>query len=248
MDTGVKRALLAVLTLASLAVLFFVTPIPQPAGYHQFTDQRTILGVPHFMDVASNLPFLVAGLVGFYNAVAGKGLYYPDPAARGPWTLLGLAVSLTAFGSAYYHWAPSDAALFWDRLPMAIAFSAVLGILVMERVDRKIGALLWVPLVIAGIWSLVYWRTHNDLRFYGLLQGWAMVLTPVILLLFPAPCTGTRWLWLACGLYGLAKGFELLDAPIFALTRGISGHTLKHLAAGAGSWYFFVHLRRRRPL
>lgn len=244
-----KRAILAVLTLGSLVVtVLFVRPLPQPPEYHHFADQRTLLGIPHFMDVATNLPFLVAGVLGLYNAVAGRDLFYPVPAARGPWALLGLAIALTAFGSAYYHWDPCDARLFWDRLPMAIGFSAVLGILVLERVDRRVGAVLWVPLVIAGVWSLVYWRTHGDLRFYVLLQAWAVLLPPLVLGVFPAPSTESRWLWMGLGLYGLAKAFEALDAPIFSLSHAMSGHSLKHLAAAGGSGCFFLHLKRRSPL
>jgi hypothetical protein len=38
--------------------------VPQPIEYHQFVDQRTIVGVPHFWNVVSNLPFAVVGLHG----------------------------------------------------------------------------------------------------------------------------------------------------------------------------------------
>jgi hypothetical protein len=131
---------------------------------------------------------------------------------------------------------------------MALGFSAVLGILILERVDRAIGAALWMPLVMAGLGSLLYWNSRGDLRFYILLQGWAVLLSPAILILFPAPCRGTSWLWLGLGLYALAKLFEALDAPVYRLTGVVSGHTLKHLAAAAGAWSLFEHLTRRRPL
>jgi len=248
MDTGVKRALLAVLALGSLAGAFAFKPFPQPPSYHAFADQRTWLGIPHFMDVASNLPFLVAGLVGIYNVIARKTLLYTAPEARIPWLVLGLSISLTAFGSSYYHWAPSNATLFWDRLPMAIGFAALLGIMVMERVDRRLGRALWLPLVAAGVGSLLYWRWRDDLRFYFLLQAWAALLVPVILGLFPAPSRGTKWLWLGIGFYVASKIFEWGDAPIYRTTGAVSGHSIKHLAAAAGSWSLFAHLIRRRPL
>jgi hypothetical protein len=41
--------------------------------------------------------------------------------------------------------------------------------------------------------------------------------------------------------------FELLDRPIYSAFGFVSGHSLKHLAAGVGSWYLFVHLKRRSP-
>jgi hypothetical protein len=60
--------------------------------------------------------------------------------------------------------------------------------------------------------------------------------------------TGTQDLGIAVGLYGLAKVFELLDVPIFRLGGIISGHTLKHLAAGLASWFICRHLSRRQVL
>jgi hypothetical protein len=59
-----RGTLLGTLVLGSLATVCFLRPIPQPPEYHRFADQRPFLGIPHFLDVASNLPFLVAGLVG----------------------------------------------------------------------------------------------------------------------------------------------------------------------------------------
>ena len=39
------------------------------------------------------------------------------------------------------------------------------------------------------------------------------------------------------GWYALAKGLELGDHAVFALTQGlVSGHTLKHLAAAMAAW------------
>jgi hypothetical protein len=247
MDTGGKHALLAVLALGSVAAAFLVKPLPQARGYHDFADQRTLLGVPHFMDVSSNLPFLVVGFYGLYNALSRKDLYYPVPEAGPVWKLLGAAILLTGCGSGYYHWAPSDASLFWDRLPMAIGFSALLGIMVLERVDRRIGRPLWILLLVAGVGSLLYGRWRSDLRFYYLLQAWAVLLVPVILALYRAPSTETGLLVAGIGAYAGSKLFELLDARIFSLTRVLSGHSLKHLTAAAGSWLLFAHLIRRRP-
>ena len=82
MDTGVKRAIVAVLALGSLAAAFFVKPLPQDPAYHHFADQRTLLGIPNFMDVASNLPFFGVGLAGVYNVLRRRDVYYPVPEAR----------------------------------------------------------------------------------------------------------------------------------------------------------------------
>lgn len=241
-----KRALLGTLVLGSLVAVCLVNPIPQPPGYHRFADQRSFLGIPHFLDVASNLPFLAAGAFGLYNALRRSGARLVDPAAQAPWTLLMASIFLTGFGSSYYHWAPEDATLFWDRLPMALGFSALLGIMILERVDRTWGRRLWLPIAIAGLGTLLYWRRQGDLRWYILLQAWAIVLVPAILLLFEPTTTDTKDLGIALGLYGLAKVFELLDVPVFRVGGLVSGHTLKHLAAGLASGFLALHLGRRR--
>jgi len=36
----------------------------QPVSYHNFADQRAMLGIPNFLNVASNLPFAVIGIWG----------------------------------------------------------------------------------------------------------------------------------------------------------------------------------------
>jgi hypothetical protein len=46
--------------LTGIGVLF-VPRIPQAQSYHHFADQRTLLEIPHFFDVASNIGFLVVG-------------------------------------------------------------------------------------------------------------------------------------------------------------------------------------------
>ena len=51
--------------------------------------------------------------------------------------ILFLGILLTGFGSAYYHLDPTISTLFWDRLPMAVSFMAILAIGIEERVDAK---------------------------------------------------------------------------------------------------------------
>ena len=62
-----KRAgvrLLIATTAVVAAVGLLLPRIPQPQSYHVFADQRSLLGVPNFGDVVSNLPFAVVGLWG----------------------------------------------------------------------------------------------------------------------------------------------------------------------------------------
>ncbi len=61
-----SRRVLAFLALmaVSLVGLLLLPPISQDQNYHDFADQRTILGIPHFWNVVSNLPFIAVGLAG----------------------------------------------------------------------------------------------------------------------------------------------------------------------------------------
>lgn len=243
-----RLVLLGLLAAGSLAGASFLNPIPQDPEYHRFADGRTMFGIPNFLDVVSNIPFLVAGAFGLCNVLRKPASRFPAPFVRWPWVALTGSILLTGFGSPYYHWAPTDATLFWDRLPMALGFGAVLGIMVSERIDVGLGRLLWFPLLLAGGGSLLFWRLGGDLRFYGLLQGWAIVLVPLILLLFPPRYSGTHHWFIVLGMYAVAKVFEVADAPVYRLGGFLSGHTLKHLFAGLASWFIYRHLRDRVEL
>ena len=59
-----RIALLIAISVPLLAVVALSPPIPQPAEYHDFADQRQIAGIPHFWNVISNLPFAIVGLFG----------------------------------------------------------------------------------------------------------------------------------------------------------------------------------------
>jgi hypothetical protein len=125
----------------------------------------------------------------FLYAVGAAGLrqFYRDPATLA----LFLGIFLTGFGSSYYHWNPNNDTLFWDRLPMTLCFMAILAIVVEERVNARFGAALIWPLLATGLFSLVLWRWTGDLRLYGWVQFFPVVVVPLLLLLFPPRYTGT---------------------------------------------------------
>jgi Ceramidase len=206
----------------SLGGLLLLPPIPQDQAYHQFADQRTIFGIPNFWNVVSNLPFLAVG-------VAGLRRFRGDAAT----IVFFLGVFLTAIGSSYYHWNPSDHALFWDRLPMTLSFAAVLALVVKERVGTRAGTVLLWPALAIGLFSLLLWRWSDDLRLYFWLQFFPGLAVLSLFLLYTPKYTGTNY-WVAAGtLYALAKVFEFTDEAIYSAGSLLSGHTLKHLAAAA---------------
>lgn len=236
--------LLAGIVVVGVVAVIAHGPIPQPAGYHFFADQRRILGIPNFWNVASNLPFLVVGLAGLF-AVRGRSTPGVLPALRPAYLVFFLGTVLISIGSGYYHLAPSDESLVWDRLPMAVTFMAFLPILLGEQIDPEIGARLLLPLLTVGLLSVVYWRftAHyggGDLRPYVLVQFLPMVLAPLLLLLFPSALTRTSLLWGVLVAYGLAKLFEVLDLPIFNVLHVVSGHSLKHLVAALGTYFLLL--------
>jgi len=98
-----RRALWPFLVLAiavGMAALL-VPRTPQPLSYHHFADQPSWLGVPNFGDVASNLLFLLAGVLGLVF-LFGKSSrdQFIDPRERWPYVFVFVGLLLTAFGSA----------------------------------------------------------------------------------------------------------------------------------------------------
>lgn len=250
---NLRVSLVAGFAMAGLVAILCMNPVPQDPRYHDFADQRPFLGIPHFWNVVSNLPFVIAGAAGLLFLLRGGGQFH-ERWERGAWGVLLAAVFLVGFGSAYYHAGPSTATLFWDRVPMTMMFSAFLAITIGERMRPAWGARLLVPLLAAGLGTLLYWRAGElrgagDLRGYGLLQGLAMTAIPVMMLLFPASYSRERHLWSIVLLYAAAKFFETFDAPIHALLGGqMSGHAIKHMIAGVAAWRIYTLLRRREPL
>ncbi|MBX9828831.1 MAG: ceramidase domain-containing protein [Xanthobacteraceae bacterium] len=220
----------------SLAGLLLVPPLPQSQVYHGFADQRTIWGIPNFWCVVSNLPFILVGALGLVNV-------RHDLSAR----VFFLGVFLTGFTSSYYHWAPSDWGLFWDRLPMTFAFMAILANVIGERVDERAGKLLLWPLVALGVASLLVWLRFDDLRFYAWVQFFPFIVLPLMLWLLPPKYTGT-WLWfVAAGFYVLAKLLEHYDAAIYSALGIMSGHPIKHVAAATAAYAIYLAFVTRKP-
>jgi len=219
----------------SLGGLLLLPPIPQDQSYHQFADQRTILGIPNFWNVVSNLPFLAVG-------VAGLRRFRGDAAT----IVFFLGVFLTGFGSSYYHWNPSDDSLFWDRLPMTLSFAAVLALIVKERVSTRAGTVLLWPALAVGLFSLLLWRWTDDLRLYFWVQFFPGLAVLSLFLLYPPKYTDPNY-WVAAGaLYVLAKVFEFTDEAIYSAGNLLSGHTLKHLAAAAACFAILRYFQTRR--
>ena len=220
---------------ASLTALLLFPPILQDQGYHDFADVRVVLGIPNGWNVISNLPFIVIGAAGLAQC--------RDDAAT---IVIFLGILLTGFGSSYYHWSPNDGTLFWDRLPMALVFMAILANAVEERVNARAGAILLWPLLAIGVFSLLVWRWNGDLRLYGWVQFFPLLALPLMLLLLPPKYTGALYWIVAAALYALAKVLEHFDDAIYSIGHVVSGHTLKHLVAAAACLVVLRYFQTRR--
>jgi len=225
--------------------MFFVPPIAQDQVYHRFADGRPWLGIPNFGDVVSNLAFVAAGLVGL---AALRRAGFDDARERTIFAVHFAAQVLTGIGSAYYHWAPDDARLFWDRLPLTAAILSFMAAVAAERVSVAAGWRLLVPLLAAGAASLLWWKGTGDLRMYALAQYAPMITIPLLAMLLPPRYTRGTDIFAVVGWYSLAKACEFFDGLIFDLLGGaVSGHTLKHVLAGVGAFWIarMVILRKR---
>jgi len=241
-----KAGLLIAITLLTLIVTFLLHPVAQSLTFHHFADTRSLWGIQNFGNVVSNLPFLVIGAYGILvvsRATAPMAIRYN-------YLFLFLGVLTTGLGSAYYHWHPDNDTLVWDRIPMTIVFMSFLAALLTELVSRKLGVWLLLPLVAVGVGSVIYWHHtetlgRGDLRLYGWVQYYPMLATLMLLGLYYKPAVKAilpSLIWIVVW-YVIAKVFEQLDFQIYQAI-GVSGHSLKHLAAAVSTWYFVVLFRK----
>jgi hypothetical protein len=245
--------MLVAFTVAVAVAASLAPRIPQPLSYHDFADQRALLGIPNFGDVASNLLFAASGVWGLVALLRAPGReLFIDSRERWAYVFVFLGLLLTAIGSSYYHLAPDNARLVWDRLPMTLAFMGLVAAMVSERVSVPAGFYLLPPLLLVGVGSVVHWwHTEaigaGDLRFYAAVQVYAVLVLPVLLLLPPRYTRNSDFVVIFV-FYVLAKICETADRQIFSLDqRTISGHTLKHLAAGAAGLWILRMVQKRQP-
>lgn len=239
-------------TALSAAAAFLLPAMPQPAAYHEFADRRAMLGVTNFLDVVSNAGFLLAGLAGL-AVVARRRTRFVLEAERLPYAVFFAGLLLTAAGSAYYHLVPDNERLFWDRLPMTVAFMSLVAAQIVDRINVKAGLALLVPMLIVGAASVLYWRATEragagNVVPYGVLQAYSVVILLVITLLYRSRYTRGSDIYWVFAAYVAAKLLEWLDGEILALGNLVSGHTLKHLAAAAAGFVVCRMLVLRTPV
>ena len=246
--------LLAGLTIAFALAAILLPAIPQPLSYHAFADCRAFFGITNFFNVVSNIPFLIGGALGLALIWKGRGDFI-DPREQLPYLVFFLGALITCFGSAWYHAAPDNPRLVWDRLPMTLAFAGLVAAAVAERWDLKLGLRSLWPLLALGVFTVLYWYAtermgRGNLVPYGAYQTWTIVIVAVLMLAYPARrYTHGRLLAWAAVWYGLAKVFETFDLSIYRLTGAtLSGHTIKHVLASFAVFAIVRQLRLRNRI
>ncbi|CCQ91429.1 conserved membrane hypothetical protein [Nitrospina gracilis 3/211] len=247
--------LLAVTVFGVLAVFSF-PPVPQDPDYHNFADTYSLLGIPNFGDVTSNLVFVAVGLMGLavLTRVSGRQEVFYLPQEKWMFVLTFGGTIFIGFGSMYYHWSPDDANLLWDRLPMTVVFVSVFALVLADRLGPQVGVAALGPLVFVGLTSVLYWDHterlgQGDLRPYVLVQFLPMILIPLLFFLFPPRYSGSVAFVSVLAWYVVAKVFEHFDAWIYSGTAEIvSGHTLKHIISGAALFFLVPYLQNRKRL
>jgi hypothetical protein len=240
--------LAAVVAVYGLLRLTF-EPLLQDPAYHQLADTRTWLGiVPRGADVLSNLAILAAGLFGLVL----RPRMTISPEERSAVNVLIAASILIAFGSAGYHWAPTNVTLIWDRLPIAIVLMSLLALVMADRAHPLFAREALWPFVALGVASLMLWGIseamgQGDVLLYLIVRIGAGVAIVFLLMLRQPRHTGSIWLAAAVVCEIVMAMFERHDHEVFRLTGGlVSGHSLKHVMAGVALACVFGWLRARK--
>ena len=228
-----------IITVGMIVILALHGPIAQPAHYHEFADQSVASGIPHAADVFSNAGFALVAIWGWLTLRPRRASDHLRAGWPG-YRLFLIGLFLTAFGSAFYHLAPDNIRLIWDRLPIALVCA---GLFAGVRGDIRGGSKSEIDVIVLALYavaSVAWWAITDrngagDLRPYLLLQGLALILIPLWQAIYRCPRTDRIAFATAMVLYILAKVAEVLDHEIASALGFVTGHTLKHLIATAAT-------------
>ena len=255
LPVSTRREHLVLSAFALLALFAVACPaFTGPEAVSVFADDRGWHSLPNAMDVLSNLPFLVIGVLGL------RRLRRLDRPALAAAPIVGLAdepVSIAlnqrqgnsldcawlffagliacAAGSVFYHLQPDLLRLAADRAGMAIAFAGLIGFAVCDRVSQRAGwTAAWLTLA-GGLLAVAVWFETGNVAPWATVQFGGMALVLILALTKPSPegagAVGLKLGWVIF-FYALAKVFELSDHAVYEATHHIvSGHSVKHLTA-----------------
>ncbi len=249
--------IIGILSVGMVFIPIFIPPISQSVDYHQFADQRTYFGISNFFNVVSNIFIFSPGLVGLILLLQPREslLYitFIKFSERWPYFILFLSVMMASLASAYYHLAPDNARLVWDRIPIAIGIVALLSTVLIERINTNIGFILLPFFILFGVGSVIYWDWSEqsglgNLNYYIVVQLYSILAIILLSKYFFSRYTGGTGIYVVIIVYAFAKLAESLDHEIYSLGKMISGHSVKHLLVGLAVFQIVRILQNRRPL
>jgi len=232
--------------LFSVMFILALSPLTQSQDYHQFAEQRFIGHIPHFGDVLSNLSFIIVGVL---LLVESRQWNYVE-LYKGQKTLFkALAYSSIAlgFGSGYYHWAPTDYTLAWDRATMVLGFAIIFydSCVRYDIFGKKKVCQGTTISTITFLGTVIFWMISNRLEPYVFVQFFTMFVLVILAIKnykeVPSKHLFNMFIW-----YALAKLFENQDKLIFMMSGDLmSGHTLKHIAYAMALYCFGKDMLKR---
>lgn len=244
----ISLLILIAIILAALALYF--SPITQSRNFYDYADQQTWLGIPNFVNVISNLPFLLVGIFGL-KQFCTHHTYALEHRVNKIYPIFFGGLIAAFFGSGYYHLEPNALRLMLDRIPITVTFIALYCIVLSEYIHPHLGQRLFVPAIIYGVLSVIYWYVSDtvsgrgDLSAYILVQLIPLIHLPLIIGLFRPQFSHSRYYLYALFAYLLAKWAESNDEQLYALLGEISGHSIKHLLAGFGGFIIYLGWSKR---
>jgi hypothetical protein len=229
-----RATILSGLAAIAVVVVALTVEIVRGPEFHRYADTRTWLGIPHAGDVLSNLAFLV---------VAARGLRH-SYAPMGRAVCAGIAA--IGIGSAVYHVSPNDLTLAFDWAPIALTLGMLSAAVIHDRGGPGWRTMLLVPVFAIGsvAWWIVTGGTHGgNMAPYVAVQAACIALPPLVALVAPGSVR-TGWLFAGLAGFAIARGFAAYDRALLDAI-GISGHSLKHIAAAQAAACALRALMRR---
>ncbi len=141
-----KDYIIPSIAILCVILLLFYKPIPQDPNYHDFADKRMMAGIPNFLNVITNLPFAIVGLLGLQvtRMIKEKELKYIC-------ATLFIGFVLLTIRSSYFHLWPKNATLVYDRIPMVFIFMSFFAFIIYNYINKRTGYNAFIALNIIGI-------------------------------------------------------------------------------------------------
>lgn len=229
-----RATIVSVIAAIAVIVVALAVTVTRGPGFHTYADARVWLGIPHAGDVLSNVAFLIVCARGLRHAYLPLG------------RLVCLGVGLIGIGSGLYHVAPSDALLAFDWAPIALT----LGLLAAAVIDDRggPGGVAAIVAVAFAVGSVAWWiatggTAGGNMAPYVAVQMAGVFVPPVVAVLARGDAR-TGWLFAGLAGFMIARGFAAYDRALLDAI-GISGHSLKHVAAAQAAACALRALMRR---